>query len=76
MCVFSADVIVKEFGKTPDTNIIGWVEKDNIYGLTSPEEEVRLGDSIDPNDTFHVGCNNWYILNLCDKTWLICYIKE
>ena len=55
------DVFIEQFGKDPDSDVIGWIEKDNDYGLTSPEEEVRIGDSIEPDDVVHVGCNNWYV---------------
>ena len=55
----SEDIFMQQFGISPKTAAIGWIEKDDIPGLTLSSEEVRVGDMIEIDDVVHIECNNW-----------------
>ena len=59
VCSFDMDTYLEQIGNSPDTDIIGWIEKDDISGPNLDNENVRIGDDIDPGVTIHVLCNNW-----------------
>jgi hypothetical protein len=58
-CVFDMAAYVEQFGTVPDSeDVIGYIEKDNIPGWSSPEETVSIGDVIEPGTVVHIDCNN------------------
>lgn len=59
VCVFDIDAYIDQFDRTPDADIIGYVEKDDIFGLTETAEEVRINDEIGQRTIVRVDCNNW-----------------
>ena len=65
VCRFTAADYESNFKtKVPTTGIIGWVEKDGVDGMSSPDEEVHVGDIILPSVVVLVKCNNWFVVNL------------
>jgi hypothetical protein len=58
-CVFDMEAYIEQFGSAPDNeDIIGYIEKDNVPGLSSPDEIVSIGDVIEPGAVVHIDCNN------------------
>ena len=59
-CVFTDEVFKDIFGYN-QIYLIGYVEKDGKEGLTSEDEKVYIGGSIEEGVVVSVGCSNWYV---------------